>query len=380
VKTWRRELVFAGGLTLALLAAAAGRPRPASVAPTPALPSSPPATTVAPRGPGTTINVYADTMQPDLRRAASGFPERVYVPNTLDGTVDVIDPVERTVVGHFTVGQVPHHITPAWDLRTLYVDNTVSNTLTVIDPRAGRPADTLRVRDPYNLYFTPDGTTAIVVAERDHRLDLYALPAWTPAGSVAVPQKGVDHLDFSADGRTLLASAEYSGVVVRVDIATRTVTGSVEVGGLPVDVRLAADGAVFYVANQGRHGVSVIDPARMEEIQFIPTGRGAHGLQISRDARALYVSNRLAGTISVIDLATRRTVTTWHVGGSPDMMQISPDGRELWVSNRFASSVAVIDTTTGRVLDWIGVGHSPHGLTYFPQPGRFSLGHNGVYR
>ncbi|MDR7402374.1 MAG: cytochrome D1 domain-containing protein [Armatimonadota bacterium] len=379
MKTWQREIAFAAGLTLALVAAAERlRPAPSPFASGP--PASPQVTTLAVPRTDASINVYADTVQPYLHRSTSGLPERVYVPNSEDGTVDVIDPAERTVVGHFAVGRVPHHITPAWDMRALYVDNTVSNTLTVIDPRMGQPVDTLQVRDPYNLYFTLDGTTAVVVAERDQRLDLYTLPGWTPAGSVPVPWKGVDHLDFSVNGRILLASAEYGGAVVKVDVAARAVTGSVEVGGLPVDVRLAPDGAVFYATNQGRHGVSVINPARMEEIQFIPTGRGAHGLQISRDARALYVSNRLAGTISVIDLTTRRIVTTWHVGGSPDMMQISPDGHELWVSNRFASSVAVINTTTGRVLDTIAVGSSPHGLTYFPQPGRFSLGHNEVYR
>ncbi|HLB77963.1 MAG TPA: beta-propeller fold lactonase family protein, partial [Candidatus Dormibacteraeota bacterium] len=107
---------------------------------------------------------------------------------------------------------------------------------------------------------------------------------------------------------------------------------------------------------------------------------GAHGLALNRDASRLYVSNRLAGTITVIDVASRQVAATWTVGGSPDMMQVSPDGLELWTSNRFGHTVSVIETTTGRVLDRIEVGESPHGLTYFPQPGLISLGHNGVYR
>ena len=118
----------------------------------------------------------------------------------------------------------------------------------------------------------------------------------------------------------------------------------------------------------------------MRFLKFIHTGSGAHGFAVSRDTKHLYVSNRLAGSISVIDFATKRVVDTWKVGGSPDMMQVSPDGRQLWVSNRFNSSVSVIDTRTGRVLKTIRVGASPHGLCLFPQPGRYSLGHNGVYR
>jgi YVTN family beta-propeller protein len=101
---------------------------------------------------------------------------------------------------------------------------------------------------------------------------------------------------------------------------------------------------------------------------------------VSRDATELYVSNRLGGTISVIDFATNHVVATWQVGGSPDMLQVSSDGRFLWASNRYDASLSVISTRTGRVLHTIAVGSEPHGITLFPQPGRFSLGHNGVYR
>jgi YVTN family beta-propeller protein len=118
----------------------------------------------------------------------------------------------------------------------------------------------------------------------------------------------------------------------------------------------------------------------MREIGFIPTGSGAHGFCVGRDGKDLYVSNRLAGTISVIRFATRSVTRTWQVGGSPDMLQVSADGRLLWISNRYDATVSVVSTRTGSVLHTIPVGIDPHGLTLFPQPGRFSIGHNGVYR
>jgi YVTN family beta-propeller protein len=265
-------------------------------------------------------------------------------------------------------------------LQHLYVNNTAGNTLTVIDPRIGKPTGTIPVADPYNLYFTTNGAMAIVVSERQRKLDFRDPHTWELIKSVPIPWRGVDHLDFSADGSYLLASTEFSGEVVRVDVAAMAVTGKVKVGGLAVDVKLAPDGSVFYVANQSRNGVSVIDPGRMREIAFIATGPGAHGLYVSRDAKQLYVSNRRDGSISVIDFATRSVSATWRIGGSPDMIQLSPDGRQLWVSNRYNSSVSVVDTVSGELLHVIKVGGGPHGLSYFPQPGRFSLGHNGVYR
>ncbi len=326
------------------------------------------------------MNLYAETKGPELSPAVAGIPARVYVPNSKSDTIDVIDPTTYQIIDHFAVGREPHHVTPSRDLTKLYVLDTQGDALTVIDARTGKVTGTISVPDPYNLYFTPDGSTAIVVAERYKRLDFRDPDTWALRGSVRIPHSGVDHLDFSADGRYLLASCEYSGWVVKVDIPTMRVTGKVRVGGLPVDVKVAPDGAVFYVANQGRHGVSVIDPVAMKEIDFLQTGRGTHGLVVSRDTRSLYATNRLGGSISVIDFATRKIVETWKIGGSPDMGGITSDGSQFWVSGRYNREVYIVDTRTGRLQHTIRVGAGPHGLALFPQPGRYSLGHNGVYR
>ncbi len=378
----RAALFLSIGVMIGSLAVSGCGPR----APVPSQTSTPPRTAVpgpapTPSEPGQHgLNVYAHATSTDVSPEFAGIPERVYVPNELGNSVDVIDPSSQKIVGHFPVGREPQHITPSWDMTRLYVNNTQSDSLTVIDPQTGRPVGTIPVTDPYNLYFTPDGTRAIVVAERYNRLDFRDPKTWKLIKSVPIPWSGVDHMDFSADGSYLMASTEYSGFVVKVDVRAMSYIGEARVGGLPIDVRLAPDGSVFYVANQGRHGVSIIDPQAMKEVGFIPTGMGAHGLQLSRDTKSLYVSNRLEGTISVIDLAAQRVRARWDIGGSPDMMQISPDGRQLWVSNRFHGMVTVVDTATGQVLHKIRTGANPHGIAYFPEPGRFSIGHNGIYR
>jgi YVTN family beta-propeller protein len=324
-------------------------------------------------------NILA-AMTGSLSGAVVDIPTRVYVPNSDAHTLSVIDPNTLEVVTTYATGIVPHHVTPSWDLTKLYVNNTSGNTLNVIDPKTGKVTDTIDVVDPYNLYFTPDGSKAIVVAERLQRLDYRDPKTWELIKSVAIPGSGVDHMDFSADGKYLIASTEFSGHVVKVDNEKMEVAGSMHVGGLPIDVKVSPDGAVFYVTNQGSHGVHVIDPNTMTEIDFLPTAPGAHGLNYSRDTKRLFVSNRLAGSISVIDVATRTVTETWNVGGSPDMLQVSTDGSRLWVSNRFHGSVSVIDTNDGSVVKTIRTGAGAHGVCFFPQPGRFSVGHNGVYR
>ena len=343
-----------------------------------------PAPDVQPTGlPDPAFNVYANTLSGTVPCPLCDLPPRVYVPNSTAGTVDVIDPVTFKVIDHYGVGFIPHHIAPAWDMSALYVDNEGSSSLTVLDIHSGRPVGQVSIPFPYNLYFTPDGTKAVDVVERLQRVEFRDWRhGWKLLKSVPIPWPGADHLDFSADGSYLMISTEYSGVLAKVDVVNMQLAGYVRVGGLPIDVKLSPDGSVFYVTNQGRMGVSVVDPIAMKEIQFIPTGRGAHGLQVSRDTKSLYVSNRLEGSVSVIDFASRSVVAKWHVpgGGSPDMLQLNPQGTELWASGRYNKTVYVFDTLTGEVMVKIPVGAEDHGLTYFPNVGLHSLGHNGVYR
>jgi YVTN family beta-propeller protein len=326
-------------------------------------------------------NVYAAAMTEEVKESLASLPERVYVPNIIDGTVDIVDPTTFEIIGHFQVEKLPYHITPSWDMTELLVNNEESSSFTVLDSETGRPKDRVEATYPYNFYYTPDGSKAVVVAERLQLIEFRDRKTWELLGSVYIPWPGVDHLDFSKDGDYFLASSEWSGVVSKVDTNKMELVDHVEVTGLlPVDVKLSPDGSVFYVANQGSGGVSVIDPDKMEEIDFIPTGAGAHGLQISRDAKSLYVSNRMEGSVSVIDFETKKVTDKWITGGSPDMFQLSPDGRQLWVSGRYDGAVYVLDTKTGDLLKTIYTGVQPHGIAYFPNPGRFSLGHNGVYR
>jgi len=334
-------------------------------------PSIPPAT------PG---NVYAAPASGVFSPAVAGIPPRVYVPNVRAGTVSIINPKTYKVIRTLAVGGSPHHITPSWDLKHLYVDNPGIGLLEEIRPMSGKLGKMIRVPTPYNLYFTPDGTKAIDVAEYDRKIQFRDPHSWQLLRNVPIPGRGVDHMDFAADGSYLLVSSEYTGDVTKVSTTKMKITGHVNVGGRPIDVKVSPDGKVFYVANQGLSGVSIIDPVRMKQIGFLRTGVGAHGFAVSRSARYLFCSNRIAGTISVIGFRSRRVVYTWPVGGSPDMLQVSPNGRQLWASNRFGNTVSVISTQTGKVIHSIVVGPEPHGLAYFPQPGRFSVGHNGVYR
>jgi YVTN family beta-propeller protein len=329
-------------------------------------------------------DIYAADHVGELSPAVAGDPSLIYVPNSDSDTVYEIDPATYKIVRQFVTGANPQHVVPSYDLKTLWVTNDEANSLTPINPATGLPGPNVPVEDPYNLYFTPDGKYAIVVAEALQRLDFRDPHTMALVHSLPVPCPGVDHLDFSADGTFLVASCEFGAKLIKVDVETQQVVGQISLkpGSKPQDVKLSSDGKIFYVADMTADGVWEIDASTFSIVGFIPTGLGAHGLYVSRDSQDLYVSNRDEGSISVVDLATRSVIARWQLpgGGSPDMGGVSADGRVLWLSGRYNSQVYAIDTTTGQLLARINVGPGPHGLCVFPQPGRYSLGHTGIFR
>ena len=343
-------------------------------------------------------NLYSETRADKLSAAVAKHLSRVYVPNRSSNDVWVIDPATMKVVDKFKVGIHPQHVVPSWDLKTLWVNNNAEGrhdgSVTPIDPLTGRPGKNIPVDDPYNMYFTPDGSAAIIVAEARKRLDFRDPQTMAMKFSIETPNcPGINHADFSIDGRFGIFTCEYGGALAKVDLMERKVAGYLKLskGGMPQDVRISPDGRVFYVADMKAEGVFVIDSDKFTEIGHIKTGLGAHGLYPSRDGTKLYVANRGVarvygppkgkGSVSVIDFATRTVEANWAIpgGGSPDMGNLSVDGKLLWLSGRYDNEVYVFDTASGSVKK-IPVKTEPHGLTVWPQPGRYSLGHTGNLR
>jgi YVTN family beta-propeller protein len=329
-------------------------------------------------------DVYAAGRPGRLAPQAKLARPLVYVPNGEDGTVSVIDQATYKVIRVARTGRVPQHVTPSYDLKTLWVSNNTGNSVTPIDPRTGAFGQNIPVDDPYNVYFTADGRSAVIVAEALRRLDFRDPHTMTLQQSLPVPCPGVDHLDFSADGTHALASCEFSAKMIWLDMVHRRVLKELPLrrGAMPQDVKLSPDGRTYYVADMMGGGVYLIDAATIKVITFLPTGREAHGLYPSRDSRTLYISNRRDSSVSLLSFATRSLVGKWRIPGNatPDMGGVNADGTVLWLSGRYSSEVYAIDTRTGALRARIRVGRGPHGLSVWPQPGRYSLGHTGILR
>ena len=290
----------------------------------------------------------------------------LFVLNSQDANVSVIDPVTWTETQRIPTGKEPHHIYLTPDEKSLLVANATSATLTCLDPRTAEVQRTVKgIVDPYQLRFSPDMKWFVTVANRLNHVDFYRWDGKDFTLVKRVPSsKTPSHLWIDSKSTTVYASMQDSDELVAFDLNTQAIKWRAKTGPMPADVYLTADDKTLLLGLTGSDGVEVYDVTGKEPklVKKIPTGKGAHAFRAAGDKRHVYVSNRVANSISKIDLQTMQVVANYPVPGGPDCMDVSADGRLIYVTSRWAKKLSVVDTQTGKVVRQVPVGKSPHGV------------------
>jgi YVTN family beta-propeller protein len=319
----------------------------------------------------------AATAAPGDARAAAKPP--IFVLNSLDATISVIDGNTLTEIRRLPTGKEPHHLYLSPDEKSLLVANAVGDTITLVDPRTGLIQRTLEnIVDPYQLRFSPDMKWFVTAANRLNHLDIYrvtrpaaggfelALARRVPAG------KTPSHVVIDTRSTVVYASLQDSDQMIAVDLATQTPRWTISVGKMPADVYLTADDRTLLTGLTGDSVVEAYDvsvnPPKL--VKRIPTGAGAHAFRAWGDKRHVLVSNRVANSISKIDTQTLTVVDTYPGPSGPDDMDLTPDRKFIYLASRWAGKMSVIDTETKKVVKQVPVGRSPHGVWTLDHAGR----------
>ncbi|MGX5663829.1 YVTN family beta-propeller repeat protein [Diaphorobacter nitroreducens] len=290
----------------------------------------------------------------------------VFVLNSLQADISVIDPATWTEIGRIATGKEPHHLYLTPDEKSLIVANALGDSLTFVDPATAQVQRTVRgIVDPYHLRFSPDMKWLVTAANRLNHVDFYR---WDGKELTLVQRvstgKTPSHLWIDAGSRTVYSTMQDSDELVAIDISTQKIKWRTKTGAMPADVYGSPDGKHLFVGLTGSDSVEVFDIAgeQPRSVQRIKTGDGAHAFRAAGDGRHLFVSNRVANTISKIDMQALRVVDGYPAPGGPDCMDVSADGRWLYVSARWARKMLVIDTGERKVARAVQVGKSPHGV------------------
>ena len=290
----------------------------------------------------------------------------LFVLNSLDNNVSVIDPNTWRETRRIATGKEPHHLYMTPDEKSVIVANAMSDTLTFIDPKTAEVQRTVRdIIDPYHLRFSPDMKWFVTAANRLNHVDIYRWDGQNLALQKRInTAKTPSHLWIDSKSSTVYVTMQDSNELVAIDLATQALKWRIKTGPMPADLYGLPGDKQILVALTGSDSVELFDVSGKEPVLLrnIQTGKGAHAFRAMGDGRHVLVSNRVADTVSKINLQTLQVVSTFKVPGGPDCMDVSRDGRTLYVTSRWTRRLSVLDLESGRMLRQVKVGKSPHGV------------------
>lgn len=310
------------------------------------------------------------TAIPAVQPAAHGRPP-IFVLNSLDADVSVIDPVSFEVLRRVPTGKEPHHLYLSPDEKSLLVANALSDSITLLDPRTGAVQKVIEgIADPYHLRFSPDMKWLVIAANRLDHIDLYRVTIKPDTGLEITLAKRISssktpsHISIDSRSTVAYVSMQDSDELIAIDLATQTPRWKIAVGKMPADVILTPDNRFLLLGLTGDKFVEVYDVSGAKPVlaKRIETGEGAHAFRAWGDRRHVMVSNRVANTISRIDLQSMSVVANFPAPGGPDCMDITADGKTILVTSRWARKLTFIDVATAQVVRQVPVGRSPHGV------------------
>lgn len=290
----------------------------------------------------------------------------IFVLNSLDANVSVIDPISWKEIKRIPTGKEPHHLYLTPDEKSLIIANALSDSLTFVDPRTAEIQRTVRgILDPYHLRFSPDMKWFVTAANRLNHVDIYR---WD-GGNLSLAKriatgKTPSHLWIDSKSTIVYATMQDSDELVAIDLSTQTIRSRTKTGPTPADVFGTPDDRFVLIGLTGSDSVEVYDVSGSVPrfVRKIITGKGAHAFRAVGDRRHVFVSNRVADTISKIDFVAMSVVETFPAPSGPDCMDLSADGKYILVTSRWAKKLTVIDTTRREVVRQVNVGRSPHGV------------------
>jgi len=286
----------------------------------------------------------------------------VFVLNSGDASISVLDARERTEIRRIPALREVHHAVLTPDGNTLVVGDSGGNELVFLDPATGEVRQRVRISNPYHLEYSPDGRHLVVASLRRDQIDIYDAGTLALLARLNQPDKP-SHVAFSPDSAFVYVTLQGTGEVVAIDMTTRKPVWTVPVGPEPAGI-IWHRGRLL-IGLMGSSDFVQLNPTTREVSRAFTVGRGAHVVMPSPDGRSLYATSRVESGVWEVDAETLEVRRRFDVPGGPDCIAFDPDGR-LWITLRWLGRVGVLDPRTGT-LEQIRVGRSPHGIFVMPR-------------
>lgn len=304
---------------------------------------------------------------------AQGAGARLLVLNKEDATLAIVDPASGNVLGRVPTGQGPHELVVSTDGKTAFASNygtgpAPGQTISMIDiatQKELRRIDVAPLQRPHGLAFA--NGKLYFSAEANRKIARYDPAANKVDWEFETGQNGTHMVLPSRDARTIFTSniGSDSVSVIESGAGGQWTQTLVAVGKGPEGIDLSSDGKTVWSAHSRDGGVSVIDVATKKVRHTFDVGtKRSNRIKLTLDGKFALISDLDAGDLLVIDTATGKETKRLALGRMPEGILIPPGGTQAYVAVNGDNHVAVVDLKTWQVVKKISTGTGPDGMAW----------------
>lgn len=241
---------------------------------------------------------------------------------SMNGSALFYDVETNKLVKKVEVGKHPAHVVFTSDGKYVLVTNNEDNNVSVIDAKGYAVVGKISTGNgPHGFRISKDSKYAYVANMGEDTVSVLDIASFKEVRKIKVGKTPVT-TGITSDGKTLAVTINSENALSIIDLATDKIE-KVPVGVGPAQVYIEPDDKFAFVANQGTESnpsntVSKIDLATKKVVATIEIGKGAHGVVTSTDNKFVYITNMYDNTVSVIDNSSNKVIATVPVDKTPN--------------------------------------------------------------
>lgn len=290
--------------------------------------------------------------------AVNTMTNLIYVPNSADDTVTVIDGNSATVVSTINVGDNPQSIAVNETTNTIYVANHSDDSVTVISGATGAVTATISLADPMvspNLWpyeITVNETTnTVYTANLAHSVSVIDGATGMVSSISLLPSTAQPTAITVNEVANVIYVADYIDSTLRlIDGSSHVVVTSVPAGPAPFGLAYNDVTNTLYMSNIGDASVWVLDPATLAHNASIVVGASPFGVAVDTTRNTIFVANSSAGSVSIINGATNGVTDSLAMGNNPHRIAVNALTNTVYVANPDDNSVSVLRSVDAPLI------------------------------
>lgn len=245
--------------------------------------------------------------------------------------------------------------------RQVFVVNTQDASVSLVDLTTMKEVKRFQVGPrPYGVAVSLDGKTVAVGVEDEERVKFFSTTDFKLKGEVRVGKMFNDHIVLSPDGKHIFVANFYSDDVVAIDLVAMKEAYRIKGASAPHVIKYGPLKKHAYVTCKKITGIAIVDPESRKLVKFHQLNVNPRSLTFAPDESKVYFGSFWVDGFFEMEVETGKVTRLLALDPPADnaaTQEVTYHGVE-WVApgivlaaNEGRSYVDAVDVSTGKLLD-----------------------------